>query len=180
MTRLDCILEYKKNNPGCDPNLFELVDLTDELIKTRDEDFDKYVKVFSSNIHALWENDLGVDENCPLLLLIMKVKRNYINQEVSPCYYAKLAGVSLYIRQQQRAVKRGEQEKVIFDNNAEFEFLRKELSIARKELLLQGITEELLLQGITNIDEMPEFKLYDMIYDIYTKCVSTNESKYKE
>ena len=171
MTRLECILEYKKNNPGCDPNLYELVELTDELIKTRDGNIDKYANVFGSNIRALWDNDLGVHENCPLLMLMMNVKRNYINNSVSPCYYAKLAGVSLYIRQQQRAVRRCEQEKVIFDNKAEFEFLRKELSIARKKLLLLGITD---------INEMPEFKLYDMIYDIYTECVSTKESKYEE
>ena len=171
MTKLECILEYKKNNPGCDPNLYELVEVTDDIAKQSVEDLDKYAEVFSSNIHALWENDLGVDENCPLLLLIMKVKHNAINQVVSPCYYAKLAGVSLYIRQQQRAVRRGEQEKVIFDNKSEFEFLRRELSITRKDLLLQGST---------SIDEMPEFKLYDMIYDIYTGCVPIKESKYVE
>lgn len=171
MTNLECIWEYKKNNPGCDPNLYELVELTNEMVKTNNKDFDKYVEVFRSNVFALWDNDLIVDEHCPLNMLIMNVKRNYANNLVSPCYYSKLAGVSLYIMQQQKKVKKCEQEKVIFDNKAEFDFLKKELSLARKELLLQGIAD---------IDEMPEFKLYDMIYKIYTECVSTKESKYIE
>ena len=196
MTRLERILEYKKNNPGCDPNLFEVVELTDELIKaeqkeseiewpseeiikSREEEVEKYREVLSTNLFALRQNDLGVDDNCPLMKLMMWVKRNYINLEVSPCYYAKLVGVSLYIRQQQRAVRRGEQENVIFDNKDEFEFLRKELSIVRKRLLKNGITEELISYGITKIDDMPEFKLYDIIYDIYTASTSTKEVKYE-
>lgn len=198
MTRLERILEYKKNNPGCDPNLFEVVELTDELIKanpkefeiewpkeevikSREEEFDKWKELFSINSFALQLNDLGVEDyNCPLMKLMMWVKRNYVNREISPCYYAKLAGVSLYIRQQQRAVRRGEQENVIFDNKDEFEFLRRELSIVRKRLLKNGITEELISYGITKIDDMPEFKLYDIIYDIYTASTSTKEAKYEE
>ena len=197
MSRLDSILDYKKNNPGCDPNLYEMVEAADEMAtRLRKEapnygihtdnkdtylkdkngnstelatDIAKLNEVYRINMEALLNNDLGITKDSPLYKMMLKVKCNQDTYSNSPSYYSKLAAVALYIEQQRRAVRRGEQEKVVYDNSEEIAYLRKEMSPAYRMMLHRGELKS---------ETYPEFEVYKEVFSTYMKSVSHAEHDY--
>jgi len=196
MSRLDNILDYKRSNPDCDPNLYELVEVSDEmadLLRRADPNYgihnqpekyltdsdgnptelaneiEKYKEVFNINIEAMLNNDLGITKESPLYKMMEKVKSNQNTYSNSRQYYAKLAGVALYIEQQKRAVRRGEQKKVVFDNSAEIDYLRRELS---------PIYSDMLHNGELKSDLYPEFEVYKDVFEVYMNSVPQAEQRY--
>lgn len=184
-SRLDGILKFKEENPGIDPNLFELADVAGqtlemlrreapnygihqnpEIYSEQKQTVEKYRKLQDNNSQALLNNDLGITKDSSLYKMIENLGANVNSYGVVPPYYSKLMGVKLYIAQQERAVRRGEQDKVVFDNVQELNYLRNELSKVYKMLLSE--------KQLTSIS-YPEIEVYREVFSVYINSIDKAE-----
>ena len=183
--RLDGILKFKEENPGIDPNLFELADVAGqtlemlrreapnygihqepEIYSGQKQTVEKYRKLQQNNAQALLDNDLGITKDSSLYKMIENLGAQVNSYGVVPEYYSKLMGVRLYIAQQERAVRRGEQDKVVFNNEQELNYLRNELSKVYKMIL----SEKQLTSR-----SYPEIDVYREVFDVYSRSVNRGE-----
>lgn len=187
--RLDGILKFKEENPGIDPNLFELADVAvqtlgmlrkeapnygvhemPERYSEQRQTLMKYRKLQTNNAQALLENDLGVDKDSSLYKMIENLGCNVSSYIDIPEYYPRLMGVRLYIAQQERAVRRGEQDKVVFDNERELNEIRSGISRVYERVL-----EQKKLTDIT----YPELDVYNEVFEIYINSIDRDEQAFE-
>ncbi len=125
------ILNYYNDNFGCDPNVYEYIelcgDLVDYLNNNDNEEINKYVcrKFELLNdmfFYKLKNCNIGVDEKHPLYRLCDDNKKaafrkvKLFDQDL----LKKIGGVSFYILQQQRDVEKGIIDSFKYDNECEF------------------------------------------------------------
>lgn len=147
--RLSAIENYRKENEGCDPNIYELLDVIQEFntyitekapnygiyeypdlyLKYMDgsntklyDVINKYSHIVSESLDKLVNNDLNITKDSPLYKL---VEDNYnsskrYSAQSSIELMKKLGGVNLYLSQQDRSKRNGEIDKVEYANRDEF------------------------------------------------------------
>ena len=152
------ILNYYKDNPECDPNVYEYIEVCGDLAKYLN-DIDS--EVLSNMIRYKFEGfsdmffnklitcGIGVDNEHPLYRLCSDSKNCGLEKNILPDQelLKKLGGVSFYILQQQRDVDKGIIDSFTYDNEGEFNDLvvmdkilsnstKEESNSPREELML--------------------------------------------
>lgn len=149
--RITNILNYYRNNPGCDPNMHEFVRLCYDMVQYLHQNAPDYgihnvrgplftdgdnnpttravavyekFKILSKQFEQkLLGNNLGITKDSPLYLLYQDVSRGVGTYSA---YYdtplrEKLGGVALFIAQEKRAVAKGLISDFTYDNEYEME-----------------------------------------------------------
>lgn len=146
--RITNILNYYKENKGCDPNVYEFIHLCGDYADylnvaapnygiyatngiPQEEARKKYPipAAVSDKFQILWynfkkkllENDLGITEDSPLYELCQESARAAITygKYGDEELRAKVGAVALYIAQEKRSVRRGEKPSFTYDNMEE-------------------------------------------------------------
>ena len=137
---IDNILKYYKENPGCDPNMYEFIKLSDDLTeylidnqfesqrKANIQDTHDY-KLYSNylNLAKLFEekllgNDLEITEESPLYQLYREAVQDvdgFVKHDDTKLR-SKLGAVALFIAQKNREVRQGLIDSFTYDNSREF------------------------------------------------------------
>ncbi len=151
------ILNYYKDNPECDPNVYEYIEVCGDLAKYLNDidseilgkmvryKFEGFSEMF---FHKLITCGIDVDSEHPLYRLCSDSKNYGLAKEILPDQelLKKLGGVSFYILQQQRDVEKKIIDSFTYDNEGEFNDLvvmdkvfsksNKEDNSPREELML--------------------------------------------
>ena len=132
---IDNILNYYNGNPGCDPNMYEFITLSDDLTqhliadqKSGDPNLNNYIvssnylrlaKIFGEKLLG---NDLEITEDSPLYQLYREAVQDVdgLVKHDDTELRAKLGGVALFIAQKNREVRQGLIDSFTYNNSGEF------------------------------------------------------------
>ena len=108
MSRVENVYNYYKSNSENDPNIYELIEVLCDSSHNEDGKA-SLVDLVKLEVDRLFKNGIVTDEKDPLVQLVQEVQSQVLSgAEISDefaDYAKKVAGISFYIKQQQRGME---------------------------------------------------------------------------
>ena len=119
MSRVEGVLNWYTENDKNDPNMYELVEVLSEYSRGADDSKERVECLVELEVKRLFTNRIIKDQNDSLVKMIQEFKEKAINGEAIPQvlenYAKKIAGVSFWIKQEERNGNN-----IVYNNIAEY------------------------------------------------------------
>ena len=119
MSRVEGVLNWYTENDKNDPNMYELVEVLSEYSRGADDSKERVESLVELEVKRLFTNRIIKDQNDSLVKMIQEFKEKALNGEAIPQvlenYAKKIAGVSFWIKQEERNGNN-----IVYNNIAEY------------------------------------------------------------